>query len=81
MMENLMPEEENKDIGNLFGLKKELNYTTIKDTRNLFRLEKETKAIKEVWYNCSAHGSVHLFITEISSHNHIKWKQSQKTFL
>ena len=47
-MENLMPEEENKDIGNLFGLKKELNYTTIKDTRNLFRLEKETKAIKEV---------------------------------
>ena len=31
---------------NLFRLKKELNYTTIKDMRSLFRLEKETKAIK-----------------------------------
>ena len=29
------------------SLKKELTYTTIKDIRNLFRLEKETKAIKD----------------------------------
>ena len=43
-----------------------------KITQNLF---------KEVWYNCSAHGSAHLFIIEISSHNHIKWKQPQKFFL
>ena len=27
----------NKDIGNLFRLKKELNYTAVKDIRNLFR--------------------------------------------
>ena len=32
---------------NLFRLKQELNYTAIKDIRNLFRLEKETKAIKD----------------------------------
>ena len=36
-MENPRPEEEIKDTGNLFRLKKELNYTTIKDIRNLFR--------------------------------------------
>ena len=38
-MKNLRPEEENinKDIRNLFRLKKELNYTSIKDIRNLFR--------------------------------------------
>ena len=47
-MENLSLEEGNinKDIRNLFRLKKERNYTAIKDIRNLFRLEKETKAIK-----------------------------------
>ena len=45
MMENPRPEEENiiKDTGNLFRLKKELNYTTIKDIRNLFRGVKKTK--------------------------------------
>ena len=32
---------------NLFRLKKELNYSAIKDIRNLFRLEKETKAIND----------------------------------
>ena len=36
-----------KGIGNLFRLKKELNYTAIKDIRNLLRREKETKAIKK----------------------------------
>ena len=38
-MKNLRSEEENinKDIRNLFRLKKELNYTSIKDIRNLFR--------------------------------------------
>ena len=48
-MENLILEEENiiKDIRKPFRLKKELNYTAIIDTRNIFRLEKETKAIKD----------------------------------
>ena len=32
---------------NVFRLKKELNYIGIKDIRNLFRHEKETKAIKD----------------------------------
>ena len=43
MMENLRSEEENigKDIQNTFILKKELNYTTIKDTRNAFRPKKK----------------------------------------
>ena len=36
-----------KDIRNLFKLKNELNYTAIKDITNLFRWEKETKAIKD----------------------------------
>ena len=47
-MESLSLEEEKimKYIRNLFRLKKELNYTAIKDIRNL-RLEKETKAIKD----------------------------------
>ena len=49
MMASLRLEEENmvKDIGKLFKLKKELNYTLTKDIRNPFRLEKETKAIKD----------------------------------
>ena len=45
-MKNVRSEEENiiKDIINLFQLKKELNYTAIKDIRNLFRqnLDKTT---------------------------------------
>ena len=46
MMENPKPEEENvpKDIRNVFRLKKELNYTEIKDIRVL---ENKTKAIKD----------------------------------
>ena len=46
-MESLSLEGENiiKDIRNLFKLKKELNYTSIKD---FFRLEKETKAIEDI---------------------------------
>ena len=44
-MEN--PSLEKKDIRNLFRLKKELNYTAIKDIRNHSRLEGETKAIKD----------------------------------
>ena len=49
MTENLWPEEENtiNDIRNLFRLKTELNYTLIKDTRNLFRQEKKTRPIKD----------------------------------
>ena len=44
MMESLSLEDENiiKDIRNL---EKGLKYTAIKDIRNLFRLEKQTKAI------------------------------------
>ena len=47
-MESLSFEEENiiKDK-NLFRLKKELNYSAIKDIRNHFRLEKEIKANKD----------------------------------
>ena len=47
-MESLKKEEENiiKDTKNLLRLKKELNYPAIKDLRNLFTLEKKTKAIK-----------------------------------
>ena len=33
--------------------------------------------IKEVQYSCSAHGSVHLFIIEISSHSHKERKEPQ----
>ena len=49
MIKNPRPLEEKiiGDIWNLFRLNIELNYTAIKDTRNLFRIEKETKAIKD----------------------------------
>ena len=48
-MESLNLEVENiiKDIKNLFRLGKELNYTAIKNIRNVFRPEKETTAIKD----------------------------------
>ena len=48
MMKNVSPEEKNiiKNRRNLFRLKKELKYTAIRDVRNIFRREKETKAIK-----------------------------------
>ena len=39
------------------------------------------KLFKEVWYNCSAHRSAYLFITEIISHSHIERKQTQGIFL
>ena len=47
-MKNLSLEEGKtvKDIRSLSRLKKELDYTAIKDIRNLFRQERETKAIK-----------------------------------
>ena len=49
MMESLSLEEENinNDKRSLIRLKNEENYTTVKDIRNLFRLEKETKEIKD----------------------------------
>ena len=49
MTENPTPQEENimKDLKKFFRLKKELNYTAIKDIRDHLRLEKETKAIKD----------------------------------
>ena len=45
-----------KDVGNQFRIKKEIDdttikkveHTTIKDVRNLFRLQKEYKAIKDI---------------------------------
>ena len=42
-------EKENiiKDIRNLFRPKKKLNYTAINNLRNIFRVEKETKEIKD----------------------------------
>ena len=43
---NLQKEKITKDISNLFRSKKELNGTAIKNVRNLFRQEKETKVIK-----------------------------------
>ena len=48
-MESLRFEEEKiiKNITNLFRSNEELNYTTIKDKRKFFRLEKETKEIKD----------------------------------
>ena len=48
-MENPRLEEEKlfKDKRNLFRLKIELNYTAIKDIRNLFRQEKGTEEIKD----------------------------------
>ena len=46
---NPRPEEENinKGKGNPFRPKKELNYTAVNSIRNLFRVEKETKAITD----------------------------------
>ena len=35
------------NIRNLLRLKKEQNYTAVKDIRNLFKLEKETTVIKD----------------------------------
>ena len=48
-MESLRFGEEKiiKNITNLFRPNEELNYTTIKDKRKFFRLEKETKEIKD----------------------------------
>ena len=50
MMENLKPEEENtsKDMKKFFRQKKKINYTTVEGIRNLFILEKETKAVKDI---------------------------------
>ena len=49
MMESLILEDKNivKDIRNPFSLKKEINYTAIKDVRNLSIPEKENKTIKD----------------------------------
>ena len=49
-MERPSPEGENiiKDVRNLSILKKEINNVASKDIRNLFRPEKEKKAIKEI---------------------------------
>ena len=44
---SLEKENLNKDMRHLFRLKKELNYTSIKDIINLFSPENETKAIKD----------------------------------
>ena len=48
-MKNPKPKKEKliKDIRNPFRLKTELNYTTIKDIRNLFSRQKQTKGIKD----------------------------------
>ena len=48
-MESLSPQEENiiKDKINLFRPKKDQNHTVVKFIRNLFRLKKEIKGIKD----------------------------------
>ena len=48
-MESLSLEKENiiKDTRNLFRIKKEQNYTSVKDIRNLITQEKQTKTIKD----------------------------------
>ena len=48
MVKNPRPEEEKitKDIKNIFRLKKELNDNPTRYITNLFKQEKETKAIK-----------------------------------
>ena len=48
-MQNPRPEEENIviNIRNHLRLKKEQNYTAVKDIKNLFKLEKETTVIKD----------------------------------
>ena len=48
-MESSRSKEKNitKDRRNHFRLRKEIDYTAIKDIRNLYRLEKDTKAIKD----------------------------------
>ena len=43
---SLVKEKITKDIRNIFRLKIELNYTAIKVISNIFRQEKEIKAIK-----------------------------------
>ena len=47
MMEDSRPAEENiiTDVRYLFRLKKKLNYTAVKDIRNLFGLDKKPKVI------------------------------------
>ena len=49
IMESLSPQEENiiKDKINLFRPKKDQNHTVVKFIRNLFRLKKEIKGIKD----------------------------------
>ena len=50
MMENPRSEEEKSNLRckKSFRLKKEQNGTAIKDIRNLFRLQKEAKGIKDI---------------------------------
>ena len=49
-MESLSLKKENiiKDTRKPYRLKQELNYTPIKDIKNLFRRENETKVIKDI---------------------------------
>ena len=49
------------------------NYNTLiaQYLTNESQPDNEIWSVKEVWYSCSAHCSAHLFIIEISSHNHI----------
>ena len=49
MMKDRRPEEKNiiKDIRNLFRIKKEQDYSASTDIGNLFKLGKDTKAIKD----------------------------------
>ena len=46
-MTRLRHEKKQKNIRNLFRLKKEIYNTAVKNLRNLFRLKKENEAVKD----------------------------------
>ena len=70
MLESLRLDKENiiKDIRNHFRIKIGLIYTTIKDVKNLFRLEKAIKVIK----NRILRDIKNLFVFEEEKQNYYK---------
>ena len=81
MMENLRSEEEKMiKYRNLFRLKKELNYTAIRDVRNLYRQEKETKAILRDIKNLFEHEEENCYepvrVNNFWSNNYIEYESN-----
>ena len=89
MIRNSNPGEENiiEDIKNLFRLKKQVNYTAIKDIVDLFRRGKETKAIKDRilggFKNIFEHEEENYYklvrVNNFWSNNHIEYESKNKT--